>query len=81
MIASKRKRMIDTDRMICICNSLDMMEIAECIKENDIKTLEELVENADCPMGDKCESCREDGFENDGYSLAMVLSLVREGRL
>ena len=73
--------MIDKDRMICVCNSLDINEIAEHIKENSIQTLEELLENQECPMGDKCESCIEDGYENDGFSLAMVLSLTKQGRL
>ena len=73
--------MFDKNREICVCNSLSMQEIAECIKKNDIKTLEELLENQECPVGDKCESCHEEGYENDGYSLAMVLSLVKQGRL
>jgi len=58
-----------------------MREIAECIKENNFKTMDELLENSECPMGDKCESCIEEGFENDGYSLAMVLSLVKQERI
>ena len=49
------------------------------IKKEQITTMEELIEKAG--VGDKCESCIEDGYENDGYSLAMVLSLVRQGRL
>jgi len=73
--------MFDKDREICVCNSLSMQKIAECIKKQDIKTLEELVENQECPVGDKCEACHEDGYENDGYSLAMVLSLVKQKRL
>lgn len=73
--------MFDKNREICVCNSLSMQEIAECIKKNDIKTLEALLENQECPVGDKCESCHEEGYENDGYSLAMVLSLVKQGRL
>lgn len=73
--------MIDTDRMICICNSMDMKEVAECIKEHGWQSVTEMVENKTCALGDKCESCVEDGYENDGYSLAMVLSLVKQGRL
>lgn len=73
--------MIDTDRMICICNSMDMKAIAECIKTHGWKHVNEIVENMECPLGDRCEACVEDGYENDGYSLAMVLSLVRQGRL
>ena len=73
--------MIDKDRMICVCNSLNMLEIAECIKEQGFQTVAEMIENSECPMGDKCENCIEEGYENDGYSLAMVLSLVKQGRL
>lgn len=73
--------MIDTDRMICICNAMDISEIAQCIKVHGFETVDAMVENSTCPMGDKCESCIEDGYENDGYSLAMILSLVKQGRL
>ena len=73
--------MIDKDRMICVCNSLDIKEISECIKTHNITSLDELLENKETPMGDKCESCIEDGYENDGFSLAMVLSLTKQGRL
>jgi len=73
--------MIDKDRMICVCNSLDIKEIAEHIKHNNITSLDELLENQELPMGDKCETCIEEGYENDGFSLAMVLSLVKQGRL
>ena len=74
-------KMIDQDRTVCICNDLTMKEIADCIKEHNFQSVEEMVQNDDCPMGDKCESCIEDGYENDGCSLAMVLSLVKQGRL
>lgn len=71
--------MIDQERMICICNSMSMRDIAELIKAEEIVTMEELIDKAG--VGDKCESCIEEGYENDGYSLAMVLSLVRQGRI
>ena len=73
--------MIDKDRMICVCNSLDITEISEFIKKNSIDSVDELIENSELPMGDKCEACIEDGYENDGFSLAMVLSLTKQGRL
>jgi bacterioferritin-associated ferredoxin len=73
--------MFDKDREICVCNSLSMREIAECIKKQELTTLEEMIKNQECPMGDKCESCHEEGYENDGYSLTMVLSLVKQKRL
>ena len=81
MIASKKGvcRVIDQDRMICICNGMSMRDIADLIRKYDIATMEELIEKAE--VGDKCESCIEDGYENDGYSLAMVLSLVKQGRI
>lgn len=71
--------MIDLDRMICVCNGITIGELAAMIKEEGITTMDELIEKAG--VGNKCESCIEEGYENDGYSLAMVLSLVRQGRL
>lgn len=73
--------MFDKEREICVCNSKYMKEIAECIKKHNIQTLEELIEKEECNVGNKCEACHEDGYENDGYSLAMVLSLVKQRRL
>jgi len=73
--------MIDTERMICICNDMDMKTIAACIKAHGWHNVAEMIGNSECEMGNKCESCIEDGYENDGYSLAMVLSLVKQGRL
>ena len=73
--------MIDTNRTLCYCNDLTIEEIVTCIKENNFTTLEELLEQDLCPMGDKYELCREEGYENDGYSLLMLLSLVKQKRL
>ena len=73
--------MIDLDTEICVCNSLTVKDIAECIKENNYSTLQELLENDKCPMGDKCESCKDEGYENDGINLPLVLSLVNQGKL
>lgn len=73
--------MIDLEREICVCNSVTIRELAACIREHDLFSMETLLANKACPVGDKCEACTEDGYENDGYSLAMVLSLVKQGRL
>jgi len=73
--------MFDKEREICVCNSKSMLEIAESIKKHDIQNMDQLLKCAPCEVGDKCESCIEDGYENDGYSLAMVLSLVKQKRL
>ena len=70
--------MVDKDTEICVCNGLTVEDIAECIKENNFTTLEEILENTECPMGDKCESCRDEGYHNDGLNIPMVLSMVQK---
>ena len=72
---------LDPEREVCVCNHLTAKEIAQRIKENGYTTLQELLEQQECPMGDKCESCKEDGYENDGINLPLVLSLVKRGKL
>jgi len=73
--------MIDLDTEICVCNSLSVKEIAECIKENKLETLEDILENDICPMGDKCESCVDEGYHNDGQNIPMVLAMVKRGEI
>ena len=70
--------MIDLDTTICICNDLSIKDIAECIKENNLNTLQSILDNDICPMGDKCESCKDEGCNNDGYNIPMVLSMVQK---
>ena len=70
--------MIDLDTEICVCNGLSVQEIAECIKENNLNTLESLLANQVCPVGDKCESCIDEGFNNDGLNLPLVLAMVKK---
>jgi len=72
---------IDLETEICVCNSLTIKDIAECIKENDLKTLKEILENEALPMGNKCEACKDEGFNNDGLNIPMVLSMVKNGRV
>ncbi len=72
---------LDPQREVCVCNNLTAEEIAKCIKENGYKTLQELLEQSECPMGDKCESCKDEGYENDGINIPLVLSLVKMGKL
>ena len=73
--------MIDLDTEICICNSLTVKDIADCIKKNNFNTLEELLANDICPMGDKCESCHDEGFNNDGLNIPMVLAMVKNKKI
>ncbi len=70
--------MIDINTTICICNDLSIKDIAKCIKDNNITTLEELLENDVCPVGDKCESCIDEGFDDDGLNLSLVLDMVQK---
>ena len=69
--------MIDLDTEICVCNSLSVKDIAECIKKNNFKSMQDIIDNEECPMGDKCESCLDEGFNNDGLNIPMVLSMVQ----
>lgn len=73
--------MFDKDKLICYCNDLTIADIAQIIKTQNIENFDDLIEQTDHPMGDKCEACHENGYENDGFSLAMVLSLVKQKRL
>ncbi|WP_304543308.1 (2Fe-2S)-binding protein [Sulfurimonas microaerophilic] len=73
--------MIDPNTEVCICNSLTAKDIAECIKKNNFQTFQEILDNQDCPMGDKCESCHDEGFNNDGINIPLVLSMVKQGKL
>jgi len=73
--------MLDQNKLICYCNDLTIKDIVTIIKDKDIQNFDDLVEQTDHPIGDKCEACHENGYENDGFSLAMVLSLVKQKRL
>ena len=73
--------MLDLDTEICICNSLSVKDIAECIKKNDLQTLQEILDNEDCPMGNKCEACHDEGFNNDGLNIPLILSMVKQGKI
>lgn len=73
--------MIDLDTEICVCNSVTVQEIAECIKENNLTTLQEILDNQICPIGDKCETCHDEGFNNDGINIPLVLAMVEQGKI
>lgn len=73
--------MLDTNTLICICNDLSISDIAECIKKNNFTSLEEILQNSICPMGDKCESCQDEGYNNDGLNIPMVLSMVKNKKI
>ena len=70
--------MINLDTEICVCNGLSANDIAECIKQNNLHSLEALLQNDICPMGDKCESCIDEGLNNDGMNIPMVIGMVKK---
>jgi len=72
---------IDLDTEICVCNSLTVKDIAECIKKNNFTTLQEVLDNEEMPIGDKCEACHDEGYHNDGLNIPMVLAMVKSGRV
>jgi len=77
----REKTVIDLETEICACNSVNVQEIADCIKENNLTTLKEVIENNICPIGDKCEACHDEGFHNDGINIPLVLAMVKQGKL
>ncbi|MDD2789177.1 MAG: (2Fe-2S)-binding protein [Sulfurimonas sp.] len=73
--------MIDKNTEVCVCNHLSAGDIAACIKENSLFDLESLLANDQCPIGNKCKSCRDEGYNNDGINIPLVLSMVKKGLL
>lgn len=70
--------MIDLKSEVCICNSVTFEEIIIQIQEQNITTLQQLLENEVCPVGNKCKSCKDEGFNNDGLNLPLALSLANK---
>ena len=73
--------MIQKETEICVCNSVSAGEIATCIKRHSLETLEDVLEHKECNIGDKCESCKDEGFNNDGLNIPLVLALVKRHQL
>jgi NAD(P)H-nitrite reductase large subunit len=69
--------MYDLNTEICSCNSLTVNDIANCIKENNLETMEAILENSLCPMGDKCGACKDEGTNGDGLNIPFVLARVK----
>lgn len=70
-----------SDKILCSCNHVTIGEAVEFIKTHDIKSVEQWMASDILPVGDKCEACIEDGTENDGVTLAVILSQVKQGKL
>jgi NAD(P)H-nitrite reductase large subunit len=61
---------MNLEKIVCQCNEITGLEVKEFLEKEEIKSLEELIEKM--PIGDKCESCVVDGFDDDGYSLDKI---------
>ncbi len=70
--------MIDLETEVCVCNSVTFKELTKHIRENNTGSLDELLANEVCPVGDKCESCKDAGYNNDGLNLPLALSLAHK---
>lgn len=72
--------MIEKDTIICFCNDINAQEVADFIKKNNIKTLDELLSQEIIEIGNKCEACREDGYEDSEHTLKNILSLIKQNK-
>ncbi len=71
--------MPEHDTLICYCNNLTLGEIAEYVKQHNIEKWQQIVEDMAYACGNSCESCHTEGYNNDGFSLAMVVGMVKKG--
>ncbi|HIC42734.1 MAG TPA: hypothetical protein EYO73_00085 [Sulfurimonas sp.] len=69
------------DKILCSCNSINVGEAVEFLKEHGIKNVTDWMNSDIQCVGDKCEACNEGGTENDGLTLAVILSQVKQGLL
>ncbi|MBD3790996.1 MAG: (2Fe-2S)-binding protein [Campylobacterales bacterium] len=71
--------MPDESTMICYCHDVTLGQLARYIKEHKISTIADILANTDFVCGDTCENCREEGYNNDGISIAMAIGMVKRG--
>jgi len=69
----------DKETMICYCHNLTIAQIADYIKASQTDNVTQIVEDQNFACGNSCQSCHEEGYNNDGFSLAMVLGMVKKG--
>lgn len=69
------------EKSLCACNNISIGKALDFIKTNNIQSVQEWLDSDELPVGDKCEACLENGTDNDGVTLAAVLSQVRQGKL
>ena len=69
--------MVNLDTEICVCNGINAEDMVGCIKEKNLTTLKEVLENDMCAIGDKCEACQDEGFHNDGDCSKICVNRVK----
>ena len=71
--------MPDESTTICYCHDVTLGELAKYIKANKINSIQDILDDKEFVCGDTCESCHEDGYNNDGLSMAMAIGMVKKG--
>ncbi len=69
------------EKILCACNNISIGKALEFIKANNIQSVQTWMDSKELPVADKCEACIENGTDNDGVTLAAVLSQVKQGKL
>lgn len=67
--------------MICYRHDVTLGQLAVYIKQHGLKSVAEILEHTDFVCGDTCENCQEEGYNNDGISMAMAVGMVQRGYL
>lgn len=67
--------------MICYCRDVTLEKLAAYIKDEQIGTYLQIVNDDNFSCGDGCQACHEEGYHNDGMSLAMAVGMVKRGYL
>ena len=73
--------MIDLTREVCVCNGVTALELRDYIKDNSISSTEALLDQDDIPLNDKCESCLDEGYDNDGFNIPLIFNLAHKGKI
>lgn len=68
---------IDNNKMICGCNNRTLGDLLKCIKVKGITSVEGMLEDKECKVGDKCRSCKKHGWESDGINLETVIQISK----
>ncbi len=71
--------MPNENTLICHCHNVTLGELAEYIKKHNITDYTQIIDDLEFECGNSCQNCWEDGYNNDGLSLAMAVGMVKRG--